>query len=87
MGSSWDERQPEGAIRYYEGDDPDGFAAEIKAEFGFDVTEGGEERGVDDAGRKWGYRWRWDEEHGFSFFIPPGLIGAVYGSERWPLGS
>jgi hypothetical protein len=85
---TWDDLYPDGAIRYYEGDDPDGFAAEIKAEFGFDVTEGGEEQIID----KWGgdcgsYRWAWNEECGFSFLIPSGYVEAVYGSERWPLGS
>jgi hypothetical protein len=85
--SSWDDRCPDGAIRYYEGDDPDGFAAEMRAEFGFDPTEGGEEHGVDSNGKEWGYRWAWTEELGYSFAIPPGLVGAVYGSDRWPLGS
>jgi hypothetical protein len=83
---SWDELCPNGAIRYYEGDDPDGFAAEVKAEFGLDVTEKGDD----------GYqRWTWDEwlEHegerfqSFSFFIPAGFVEAIYGSQRWPLGS
>jgi hypothetical protein len=85
--TSWDDLCPNGAVRYYEGDDPDGFAAEMVAEFGFDVTEGDEECGVDSNGREWSYRWAWTEKSGYSFLIPPGLVEAVYGSERWPLGS
>jgi hypothetical protein len=84
---TWDDRYPHGAIRFYEGDDPEGFAAEIKAEFWFDVTEGGEEHGVDSTGREWGNRWAWDEEHGFSFLIPAGLVYAIDGSERFEVGS
>jgi hypothetical protein len=32
----WHELFPEGRDIFYEGDDPDGFAAQIRAEFGFD---------------------------------------------------
>jgi hypothetical protein len=45
--------------------------------FGIDVTAGSEEQWAE-----WGERWDW---HNRSFFIPPGLVEAVYGSERWPL--
>jgi hypothetical protein len=76
--TTWDDLCPDGAIRYYEGDDPDGFVAEMKANFGFDPSEGGEARYC---------RRAWTEEPGFSFLIPAGLVEAVYGSERYPLGS
>jgi hypothetical protein len=70
----WDDLRPNGAVRFYEGDDPDRFAAEMKAEFGFDVTEphefGDGYRPTDWAG----YR---------EFFIPAGLVQRIYGSERW----
>ena len=82
--TDWDDLCPNGAIRYYEGDDPDGFVAEMKSEFGFDPTVGGEEHGVDANGRPWGHRWSWDNR---SFAIPAGLVEAVYGSYRWPIGS
>jgi hypothetical protein len=57
------------------GDDPDGFAAEIKERFGLDVTKGGE--------RTNGYAWT----DGYAFFVPPEHIDTIYGSGRWPLGS
>ncbi len=77
--ASWDERCPDGAVRYYEGDDPDGFAAKMMAEFGFDVRAPYQDAWV---------RLDWNHaEGGRAFFIPPGLVGAVYGSERWPIGS
>lgn len=72
--ATWDDLWPEGRVGFYEGSDPDGFADDVENEFGIDVTEGGTNK-------------TWDEDHGFSFFIPPGLVGAIYGSERWPLGS
>jgi hypothetical protein len=70
---------------FYEGDDPDGFAQEMKDEFGFDVHHP-DEYGRDlwemtvqgDDGDEWLMR---------QFFIPPGLVEAVYGSGRWELGS
>ena len=34
---SWDELCPNGARRFYEGDDPEGFRAEMWEEFGFDT--------------------------------------------------
>jgi hypothetical protein len=71
----WDELCPDGAIRYYEGDDPDGFAAEMLALYNIDVRELAPTELF--AG--------WDEER--SFFIPAGLVGEIYGSDRWPLGS
>ncbi len=84
---TWDDLSPDGAIRYYEGDDPDGFAAEIKAEFGFDVTLGGEEHYVGANGEACHWRWEWTKERGYSFLIPHGFVEAIYGSERWPIGS
>lgn len=85
--TTWDDLCPHGAIRHYEGDDPHGFAAEMLDLFGFDVTQGGEVHDVDENGVDHGYRWGRFPEHGFSFLIPAGLVEAVYGSERWPLGS
>ena len=74
---SWDELCPDGAVRFYEGDDPDGFAAEILELFGIDVRA--PEPGDD--GRP--MRWESDRE----FFVPAGLVESVYGSDRWTLGS
>src|SRR5215213_7873050 len=50
-------------------------------------SESRAERGVDQDGKEQGCCWAWTEESGYSFAIPPGLVEAVYGSERWPLGS
>jgi hypothetical protein len=74
--ASWDDLMPDGAIRYYEGDDPEGFAVEMRARYSFDVTETFED--------EWS-RTNWEEHR--SFFIPAGLVGEIYGSSRWPLGS
>jgi len=56
-------------IRFYEGDAPEGFVAEIKSEFGFDPS----------ADKRWG--------EVFAFACPPEHLDAIYGSERFPLGS
>lgn len=76
---TWDGLCPDGAFRYYQGDDPEGFVAEMKETFGFDPS----------SDRHW-YKWADDGLGGFpvrGFWIPAGLVEAVYGSERWPLGS
>jgi hypothetical protein len=36
IDTTWHDLFPEGRDIFYEGDDPAGFAAEIRAEFGFD---------------------------------------------------
>jgi hypothetical protein len=36
---TWKELFPDGRFIFYEGDDPDAFAKEIKARFGFDPSE------------------------------------------------
>jgi len=56
---------------------PEGFAKEMREEFGIDVAA--------PAPEEWEYRADW--EGSLSFFIPPGLVEAVYGSCRWELGS
>jgi hypothetical protein len=77
--AAWDELCPDGAWRFYEGDNPEGFAAEIKETFGFDPSEDPDwDKHVDDG--RGGFPMR-------GFFVPAGLVGAVYGSGRWELGS
>jgi hypothetical protein len=39
MNTTWKELCPDGAVRYYEGDNPEGFVATIKGEFGFDPSD------------------------------------------------
>jgi hypothetical protein len=63
---------PEGRHIFYEGDDPDGFAAEIKKEFGFDPRESND---------------GWCEARGFEFFCPPEHLDAIDRSGRWLLGT
>jgi hypothetical protein len=80
---TWDELCPFGALRFYEGDDPDGFAAEMQARYGLDVR----------APRPAGFEGRlnWDSmidgEPVRIFYIPAGLVEEIYGSDRYPLGS
>jgi len=78
----WSKLFPEGRHIYYEGNDPVGFRAQIMKEFGFDpgTSEG------------WG---RWVEtdrepEGGFysySFYCPVEHLDAIYGNDRFPMGS
>jgi hypothetical protein len=81
--ASWNELCPDGANRWYEGDDPEGFAKEMMELFGLDVRAPFPEGFESSLG--------WDSlvdgEPSRHFHIPAGLAGEVYGSERWPLGS
>jgi hypothetical protein len=78
---SWAEDYwPNGRHIFYEGDAPKDFAATIKNEFGLDVT--------DDRG--WGQVIEDSEVESFvsySFDCPSGLLGDIYYSDRWPIGS
>jgi hypothetical protein len=73
--TSYDELFPHGRIVFYEGDDPDRFAAEMAA-LGIDV------RYVPDDG---GATPDWDRLR--SFYIPPGRVEEIYIAGRWALGS
>lgn len=73
----WDELCPDGALRFYEGNDPESFRAEMVTEFGFDPA-------ADDPEYTPG---GWCDYRGWAFTIPAGLVEAVYGSGRWDLGS
>jgi hypothetical protein len=72
---TWDELFPDGRIVFYEGDDPDRFAFEMRLR-GIDVRKPPANL-VD--------RVHWDE--GRSFYIPPGRMEEIYGSGRWSIGS
>jgi len=71
---------PNGRHIYYEGSEPEAFAATIKDEFGLDVT----------SDRAWGQIID-DSEGGsfvsYGFDCPAGLLGDIYYSDRWPIGS
>ena len=79
------ELHPNGRTIFYEGDDPEGFRAVIRAEFGFDPAEHpGHEfhTGLPGCARTW------DEEHGWSFHCPAEHLDAIYGDDyRFPMGS
>jgi hypothetical protein len=66
---------PHGRHIFYEGEDPDGFAQQITAEFAFDVTKDP----------------RWGDRHpdfiSYGFDCPSSLLDAIYGSDRFPMGS
>lgn len=74
---SWDQLFPEGRVVFYEGDDPTTFAREMRELYGIDVAA--------PAPAGFPYQPTWLEAE--SFFIPAGLVEAVYGSGRWELGS
>lgn len=68
----WDDLFPDGRVVFYEGKDPKGFAAEMKAKFGFDLSENNP---------------HWSKYYGYSFHCPGRCINQVYGSSKYPLGS
>jgi hypothetical protein len=79
--ATWAELFPAGRDIFYEGDDPDGFAAHIAERFGFDPR----------ADRGW-----WDVIEGdgelapftaYRFRCPPEHLDAIYGNSTYPLGS
>ena len=79
--STWRKLCPEGRDIFYEGNEPEKFAAEMLAEFGFDPS--------DNPG--WGRHFPADETcpafYSYPFHCPAEHLDAVYGSDRWELGS
>lgn len=78
----WSEMFPDGRWVFYEGDDPDGFADEMVAKFGFDPRKdnpswGAEHGELEDEGKFTSYQ----------FLCPGRCIDQVYGSDEYPLGS
>jgi hypothetical protein len=86
---TWGGLFPAGRHIYYEGNDPDGFCAEIKDHFGFDPS----------AQESWG---RWIEPgfvnidgadcwvegfRSYGFDCPPEHLDAIYAPGRWLMGS
>jgi hypothetical protein len=71
---------PDGRNIYYEGDEPEVFAATVEHEFGLDVTS-------DEA---WGQEIGDPEEGSFlsyGFHCPSNLLGVIYYGDRWSMGS
>lgn len=78
---TWRELFPEGRHVFYEGTDPDEFRQQIRDEFSFDPGS--------DPG--WGARVGDESDPGsslsYGFDCPPAHLDAIYGSDRFPLGS
>jgi hypothetical protein len=82
----WRELFPKGRRIYYEGDDPQGFAEQIRTEFGFDPSTD-PDWGIGDWYMPDGTRCPDPFGRTLMFLCPPGILDAVYGSGRWMLGS
>jgi hypothetical protein len=74
---TWDDLCPQGRVVFYEGDDPDRFAAEMAA-LGIDVRA--------DLPAPWRPEYAWYPD-GYAFHLPAGRVEEIYGSDRWELGS
>jgi hypothetical protein len=94
--STYAELFPGGRTIFYEGSDPEGFAEQIKAEFGFDPRESpGVYENQPVPYDYWALsqmpaeakRPTWSQEHDWQFHCPSEHLDAVYGTRRWPLGS
>jgi hypothetical protein len=116
-GATWSAHYPDGRFIYYEGEDPDGFVEQIKAEFGFDPSasegwgtwiegtpstpEGERIQAKYDAAIARGvvrivpevlsgHEFALMPFEGFfshGFFCPPEHLDAIYGNDRFPMGS
>jgi HNH endonuclease len=71
---------PNGRHIYYEGNEPAVFAATVKAEFGLDVTSDNEWAQIIDDGDGSSFT-------SYGFDCPSELLGQIYYSNRWPIGS
>lgn len=78
---TWADLFPTGREVFYEGDEPDEFAADLAANYGFDPRKD--------------HRW-WEVIEGdgdteafvvYGFHCPPELLNAIYGNPAYPLGS
>ena len=84
---TWRELFPSGRSIFYEGDKPEKFTHEIQAEFGFDPTAdelwGGDAILLGPNGEHFG------DPFGriYMFKCPAEHLDAIYGGDRWPMGS
>ena len=74
---------PSGRTIYFEGDDPEDFARDMRVIFGFDVKSVPGHNIITDEPMAY----TWDQQHGWSFHCPAEYLDAVYGSGLWPMGS
>lgn len=71
---------PTGRHVYYEGDEPEVFAATVKDEFGLDLaSDQAWGKTIDDGDG--------DSFVSYGFHCPSELLGDIYYSNRWPIGS
>jgi hypothetical protein len=71
---------PNGRHIYYEGGEPEAFAVTIRDKFGLDVTSDHAWGQVIDDGESGSFI-------SYGFDCPAGLLGDIYYSGRWPIGS
>lgn len=89
---SWRELFPDGRYIYYEGDDPEGFIEEVKTRFGFDPTANCLPNPIcrgwfkDDAPVV-DWKEEYAESKSFGFHCPPEHLDAIYGGDKYPMGS
>jgi hypothetical protein len=69
----WAELCPDGRTVFYEGDDPEGFAEEMKTKFGIDLA------GTKIDGLSW--------EENQALHCPAHLLDEIYGSGKYRMGS
>lgn len=79
QGNIWSRLFPEGRHIFFEGDDPAAFVSQIEAEFGFSPARD----------PRWGEQI--DDEDpiitSYSFHCPAEHLDAIYGTDRFPMGS
>lgn len=79
--TTWAELFPNGREIFYEGDDPDGFAVEIAAKYGFDPR----------TDQRWWEVIEGDAESEpfvvYGFHCPAVLLDVIYANPKYPLGS
>jgi hypothetical protein len=75
----WSSLFPAGRHIFYEGHNPAGFARQVLAEFGFRP----------DSDPRWGEQFDDDDLSftSYSFHCPPEHLDAIYGGDRFPMGS
>jgi hypothetical protein len=76
---AWSDLFPEGRDIFYEGNDPVGFVRQIQSEFGFSPA----------SDPRWGERIDGDglSFTSHSFYCPSEHLDAIYGNNRFPVGS
>ena len=88
--TTWVDLYPEGRLFWYEGDDPDGFAAEVMVRFGLDVTARIPDFMDDELHHNYPWGTVTTDENGldpvtsYEFYCPPELLDEA---DAWPVGT